>query len=65
MVLLRLSAFTSVALLATEVLALAAGTPWPARRRRSEDGLRPGVHELKDIRRWPAEPASPSGPPDG
>jgi hypothetical protein len=64
-VLLRLSAFTSVALLATEVLALAAGTLWPARRRRSEDGLRPGVHELKDIRRWPAEPASPSGPPDG
>jgi Peptidase family M23 len=26
--------------------------------------LRPGVHELKDIRRWPAEPASPPGPPD-
>jgi len=22
------------------------------------------VHELKDIRRWPAEPASPPGPPD-
>ena len=43
---------------------MASGTPWPARRRRSEDGLRPGVHELKDIRRWPAEPASPTGPPD-
>ena len=43
---------------------MAASPPWPARRRRSEDGLRPGVHELKDIGRWPAEPASPPGPPD-
>jgi murein DD-endopeptidase MepM/ murein hydrolase activator NlpD len=63
-ILLRLSAFTAVALLATEVLAMTAQTPWHARRRRSEEGLRPGVHELKDIRRWPAEPASPPGAPD-
>ena len=64
MIFLRFSAFTAVALLAAEVLAAADGTPWPARRRHSEEGLRPGVHELKDIRRWPAEPASPPGPPD-
>ena len=39
-------------------------TPWPARKRRTENGLRPGLHQLKDIRRWPAEPASPKGPVD-
>jgi len=60
----RLSALAAVALLAADVPAVAAQTPWPARRRRSEEGLRPGVHELKDIRRWPAEPASPPSPPD-
>ena len=60
---LRFYVLVATALLAAEVLA-AAKTPWPARRRHSEDGLRPGVHELKDIRRWPAEPASPPGPPD-
>jgi hypothetical protein len=60
----RYSAFTAAVVLAAPVLAMAASPPWPARRRRSEDGLRPGVHELKDIRRWPAEPASPPGPPD-
>lgn len=42
-----------------EVLAMAAPTPWRVRRRRSEDGLRPGLHELKDLRRWPAEPTAP------
>jgi murein DD-endopeptidase MepM/ murein hydrolase activator NlpD len=60
--LIRSSTLIAAILLAAEVLA--APTPWPPRRRRSEDGLRPGVHELKDIRRWPAEPPSPPGPPD-
>ena len=36
-------------------------TPWPARKRRTEDGLRPGLHQLKRLDRWPAEPASPQG----
>jgi murein DD-endopeptidase MepM/ murein hydrolase activator NlpD len=40
-------------------------TPWPARKRRTDEGLlRPGVHELKDPKRWPAEPESPSAPLD-
>lgn len=40
--------------------------PWPARKRHNGDTLlRPGVHELKDPKRWPAEPESPAGPLDG
>ena len=40
-------------------------TPWPARKRRTEEGLlRPGVHQLKDPKRWPAEPDSPPLPVD-
>jgi murein DD-endopeptidase MepM/ murein hydrolase activator NlpD len=39
--------------------------PWPARKRRTDEGLRPGVHELKDPKRWPAEPESPAAPVDG
>jgi murein DD-endopeptidase MepM/ murein hydrolase activator NlpD len=39
--------------------------PWPARRRHNGEGLlRPGVHELKDPKRWPAEPETPPGPID-
>jgi hypothetical protein len=35
-------------------------TPWPARKRRTEEGLlRPGLHQLKDPQRWPAEPETP------
>jgi hypothetical protein len=55
----RITAMVMFVLLTAEALALAAPTPWRARRRRSEDGLRPGLHELKDWHRWPAEPASP------
>jgi murein DD-endopeptidase MepM/ murein hydrolase activator NlpD len=55
----RLTAVVTIFLLTAEVLALAAPAPWRPRRRRSEDGLRPGLHEVKDVRRWPAEPASP------
>lgn len=37
--------------------------PWHPRKRHDGDALlRPGVHEVKDPRRWPAEPASPPGP---
>ncbi|HEX7598701.1 MAG TPA: M23 family metallopeptidase [Polyangia bacterium] len=61
--LIPLFMFVAVTILAGEVLAVTP-TPWRARKRRSEDGLRPGLHELKDIRRWPAEPASPAAPPD-
>ena len=40
-------------------------TPWPVRKRRTDEGLlRPGVHELKDPKRWPAEPESPAAPVD-
>lgn len=39
--------------------------PWPARKRRNGEALlRPGVHEVKDPKRWPAEPESPPGPLD-
>ena len=55
----RFSVLVTILWLSTELLALAASPPWRARRRRSEDGLRPGLHELKDIQRWPAEPACP------
>jgi hypothetical protein len=49
--------------LATDVLAMEARPPWPARKRRTEAGLlRPGVHELKDPKRWPVEPESPLAP---
>jgi hypothetical protein len=41
-------------------------TPWPARKRHTDEGLlRPGVHEAKDPKRWPAEPESPPAPVDG
>ncbi len=55
----RFTTMVTVLWMSVEVLALAAPAPWRPRRRRSEDGLRPGLHELKDLRRWPAEPASP------
>jgi len=55
----RLATMATVLLMTAEVLAWAAPAPWRPRRRRSEDGLRPGLHELKDLRRWPAEPAAP------
>lgn len=46
--------------------ALAERPPWPARKRRIETGpLRPGVHEVKDPKRWPAEPDAPPAPLDG
>ena len=48
--------------------AAAAGerTPWHPRKRRTDEGLlRPGVHEAKDPKRWPAEPESPPAPIDG
>ena len=49
-----------------DVLAADAKPPWPARKRRTEEGLlRPGVHEVKDLKRWPAEPESPPAPLDG
>jgi murein DD-endopeptidase MepM/ murein hydrolase activator NlpD len=32
--------------------------PWP-RRRRSEEKVKPSAHGLRDLQRWPAEPASP------
>jgi murein DD-endopeptidase MepM/ murein hydrolase activator NlpD len=39
--------------------------PWPARKRRTDEGLlRPGLHQLKDPARWPAEPESPPAPID-
>ena len=39
--------------------------PWPARKRHNGDALlRPGVHEVKDPARWPAEPDSPTPPLD-
>ena len=61
----RFSTWFAVSALAAEVLAATGPPPpWRPRRRRSEEGLKPGVHELKDIRRWPAEPPSPTGPPD-
>jgi murein DD-endopeptidase MepM/ murein hydrolase activator NlpD len=60
----RLSTLTFAGLLvAAEVMAATTPSPWRARRR-SEEGLRRGVHELKDLKRWPAEPASPADPPD-
>jgi hypothetical protein len=51
--------------LVADALAADARPPWPARKRRTEEGLlRPGVHELKDPKRWPAEPESPPAPID-
>jgi len=50
---------------AVDAFSAEARTPWPARKRRTEEGpLRPGVHELKDPKRWPAEPESPPAPLD-
>jgi hypothetical protein len=62
----RFSGVTLVCLAALAADAVAAErTPWPARRRRTDAGLmRPGVHQLKDPKRWPAEPDSPPGPVD-
>jgi hypothetical protein len=55
-----------VMLMCAQEAAAATRPPWPARKRRVDTGLlRPGVHELKDLRRWPAEPASPPAPIDG
>ncbi len=54
-----------ISILALDVSAGEAKPPWPARKRRTEEGLlRPGVHELKDPKRWPAEPDSPPAPID-
>jgi hypothetical protein len=59
-----LLALTASWVLAADISA-AERPPWPARKRRVEDGLlRPGKHELKDLARWPAEPASPPPPAD-
>jgi hypothetical protein len=60
----RLSVFCAAALFAARVLAVTPDTPWPARERHNGEELRPSGHELKDIRRWPAEPESPPGPLD-
>jgi len=58
-----LSAFVCLSLLAQA--AAAAPPPWRPRVRRTDEGLlRPGVHQLKDPRRWPAEPESPPAPLD-
>jgi murein DD-endopeptidase MepM/ murein hydrolase activator NlpD len=39
--------------------------PWPPRKRHNGEALlRPGVHEVKDMNRWPAEPETPPGPVD-
>lgn len=35
------------------------GAPWPPRSRQTDDGLNSGLHQLKNIDRWPAEPKSP------
>jgi hypothetical protein len=52
-------------LIASDATGADARPPWPARKRRVDGGLlRPGVHEVKNIARWPAEPASPPGPVD-
>jgi hypothetical protein len=54
-----------ISILAVDAVAAEAKPPWPARKRRTEEGLlRPGVHELKDPKRWPAEPESPPAPID-
>ena len=63
----RSTLLLSIALwsLAADSFAAESKPPWPARKRRSEEGLlRPGVHELKDPKRWPAEPESPPAPID-
>lgn len=60
------SLFLAVILLSMLADAVAAERPpWPARKRRTDEGLlRPGVHQLKDPKRWPAEPESPPAPVD-
>lgn len=55
----------TVLALAAQAFATDVRPPWPARKRRTDEGLRPGVHELKDPKRWPAEPESPPLPVDG
>ena len=60
------SCLIALLFLAADTFAADAKPPWPARKRRTEEGpLRPGVHELKDSKRWPAEPESPPAPLDG
>jgi len=55
-----------ILIFAADVAAAGERPPWPARKRRTDKGLlRPGVHEAKDIKRWPAEPDSPPAPIDG
>jgi hypothetical protein len=63
----RSTLFIVLALLFVEVVHAAdVKMPWPARKRRTEEGpLRPGVHQVKDPKRWPAEPLSPPAPIDG
>jgi murein DD-endopeptidase MepM/ murein hydrolase activator NlpD len=52
-------------LLASATTAADPRPPWSARKRHNGEALlRPGVHELKDPKRWPAEPESPPGPVD-
>ncbi len=62
----RPASLLAVALLSILGDAVAAErTPWPARKRRTDQGLlRPGAHELKEPQRWPAEPPSPPAPVD-
>jgi len=56
----------ALVLLGADAVAADAKPLWPARKRRTEEGpLRPGVHEVKDPKRWPAEPESPPAPIDG
>jgi murein DD-endopeptidase MepM/ murein hydrolase activator NlpD len=40
------------------------GAPWPPRTRQTDDGSTPGLHQLKNIEWWPAEPPSPELPLD-
>jgi murein DD-endopeptidase MepM/ murein hydrolase activator NlpD len=55
----------STALLLSAAAAANPRAPWPLRKRRNGDELlRPGKHELKDPKRWPAEPDSPPAPID-
>ncbi|MBN2572960.1 MAG: M23 family metallopeptidase [Deltaproteobacteria bacterium] len=63
---MRTAVFASLLLLSFAADAVAGDKPpWRARRRRTDEGLlRPGLHQLKDPKRWPAEPESPPAPVD-
>lgn len=62
---LALWACSSILVLFTTTVAADPRAPWPARKRRNGDALlRPGAHEVKDPKRWPAEPESPPAPID-